>query len=241
MCTLLTVDRAAFSKKILARINMDARYNDDGFSLLTLGKHGEPALLRTMSIDDVFSALDVLKWERFFLHCRAATQGTIMLENTHGWDAAGVFYMHNGILRDKMAEYFPVDSQLIGHKIETVGMNGTMEWLTSESFANVFFVNPSLSWYQVFKSENGSLYTDGKGNYSTNRVSNIKRYIKPNEFYSHDLPLPPRKKPVYQLPMASGQTHENGATLADLEGADDDDMVSEAEWPKSAYGISLYD
>jgi hypothetical protein len=237
----MTVDRAAFTKKIPERIRQDSTYNRDGFSLLTVGKLGEPALLRTMDVNDVISAIEYLPWERFFVHCRAATQGTVLLENTHAWEAAGVFYMHNGILRDRLADYYNVDSQLIGHKIETVGMDATMEWLKSEPFANVFFINPSLSWYQVYRSTTGSLFTDGKGNYSSNRVGAIKQYVKTNAFFSFDLPKPPKSKPRYRLPMASNAGFGTAATLADLEGGDDDDLLSEADWPNRVPGISIYD
>lgn len=246
MCTLMTIDKSLYTKKVIKRIEKDMEWNPHGYSLLTITDKGVASIVRTMDPNLIFAVLDRGDWQRMFLHCRMATQGAKELENTHGWENAGVFYMHNGCLRDPMSRAFPVDSQLIGYKLETENMPAILKWLNTESFANVFFINVTHAWYQVYRSETGSLHTDGNGNYSSNQVSVMRSRVIPKTVKSFDLPKKPYRAPWWDRPTAIGNASSYLRTekgrfapiddtppgFDDLEhdDFDNDGLITEADW-----------
>jgi hypothetical protein len=212
-----------YNSKIVQRIRSDSIYNGDGFTLMLVNDFGVPMQLRTMDIRAVYALLDEIPWRRMFLHSRAATQGSRTLENTHGWVTKdGTYYMHNGILQNAHSKSFAVDSQWIGHQLERRDINGAIKALQSEPYANVFFIHPASSWYCVYRSEVGTLFTDGRGNYSSSRVGKINKLVPDYSWETHDLPKPPHS-----------YKRIAGTTIA----LDDDDDpaysgVTEADWPK---------
>lgn len=197
MCTLLTVSRDKYNEAIQNRIVADAKSNQDGFGLLLINEQGAEHVLRTLDVDLVLGVLNAVKWTRMFLHSRFATQGAPVLANTHGWDEGSVFYMHNGCIYTSEAKKYAVDSQVIGQWVRDGGVDLALERLLDERFANVFLIDTQKSMYIVHRSESGSLYTDGEGNYSTHDVGLINHKVDTG-FEFHEMPIkrpPPRVYP----------------------------------------------
>ncbi len=184
MCTLMTLHNSKWSTKMENRIRKDAIENPDGFALLLMTSDGAHSIFRTFDIDAVVMLLNTVTWSRMFLHCRYATQGAVTLDNSHGWSNQGVFYMHNGRLAAPEARLFPVDSQAIGDWLES-GIDTALKDLWAEPYANVFLINTVENYYVVNRSLGGQLYTDGRGNYSTNRVGNIRKPVRRRSQKSH--------------------------------------------------------
>lgn len=179
MCTLLTVSSEFFSRALEQRILDDAQHNPDGFSLLLTAEEGTHTLIRTMDVSLVLSVLRSASWDRMFLHSRFATQGSVGLENTHGWENDGVFYFHNGCLSAPESIGLPVDSQAIGLWLNEGGIEHAMERLALEPFANVFMVDTQTGFYTICRSTSGSLHTDGQGNFSTAAFGTIAMPVAP--------------------------------------------------------------
>lgn len=194
MCTLITTDTN--SPELEKRIRADAVSNSDGWSLLMLDKNGTHTFTRTLSLETLVNLINGQPWARIFLHSRFATQGSKKLQNCHGWDADGYFYFHNGVLRSPEARVYAVDSQLIGKWLRKHGARETMTQLVSESFANVLVCSIDKSEYWAFHSRGGSLYADGKGNFSTNAFGDINIPCKSDHYYYNQLPRMEEKKPV---------------------------------------------
>jgi hypothetical protein len=176
MCTVLTVSSDFYGRGMFNRITSDAIMNADGFALLLIDAFGASTMIRTLDFRVVTMMLEQSHWERMFLHCRYATQGEAVLDNTHGWSVDGVFYMHNGVLEDPETRYFAVDSQLIGHWLYG-GVEKTIEKLQKEPYANVFLIDTKENYYVVHRSKGGTLFTDWKGNYSTNKMGPIRHPV----------------------------------------------------------------
>jgi hypothetical protein len=161
-----------------SRIIDDMKWNRDGFSLLLTDQFGDVVTsLRTMDGDAIVGMLSSVRFARAFLHCRMATQGSTSLDNVHGWSLNGVYVQHNGILSDVRAKQLPVDSMLILLKIKELGINKTLVWLKSQSYANVFVIDSTTSTYYMSRTTVGSLFTDGQGNYSTNAIGGISQPV----------------------------------------------------------------
>jgi len=167
MCTILTVSSEFFSRALEQRILMDGENNSDGFSLLLVSDDGAHTIIRTMDVQTALMVLRSADWSRMLLHSRYATQGSVGLVNTHGWEATGVFYFHNGCLSAPEAQSLPVDSQAIGVWLAQAGVDYALQRLATETFANVFLVDVTTGLYTVSRSLSGSLYSDGHGNFST--------------------------------------------------------------------------
>lgn len=193
MCTLLTISRDIFEANYeyaIKHIRKDADGNSHGFGLLTLGdKEEESALIHTMSIEVVIAMLTADdKWKRMWLHSRYATGASINLFGCHPFSSVGegrkyygeletgdkqYIVMHNGVLSNKDSKNFFVDSMYIGTMLRMHGLDKTLEYLKTETYANVFAVNPINGEWAMSRSSSGTLYTDGSGNYSTTPYSNI--------------------------------------------------------------------
>jgi hypothetical protein len=183
MCTLLTIGAEQWSRAMENHIKDDAFHNPHGFALLLLNKHGARTILRSMDIEPILALLRNSDWERMFLHSRWATQGSVRLDNTHGWSDDGVFYMHNGCLMSKDGDSYPVDSQAIGEWIRHGGVDRALQNLQMEMFANVFMVDLDGGYYAVNRSMHGTLFTDGMGNYATNPIGSISMDVVPGVEY----------------------------------------------------------
>lgn len=176
MCTIMTVTPELYGSKLWRRIFTDAAQNADGFSLILIDWQGASTIIRTMDIKNVTQLLERADWDRMFLHCRFATQGEAVLKNTHGWSADGVYYMHNGMISDPASMHYNVDSQVIGAWLRQ-GVPHAMEKLLTEKYANVFLIDTNENYYTVSRSQVGTLYTDWRGNYSTNKMGPIRHRV----------------------------------------------------------------
>lgn len=178
MCTIMTFTKDMLNDKIYSRIIDDMKWNSDGFALILTDKYGELiTCLRTMNEDAIISTLTAVDFRRAFLHCRMATQGAPKLENVHGWYGGGFYVMHNGILSDPEAKRYAVDSQMIMQKLKNSGMGRTLKWLRTQAYQNCLLLDSKTNSYYVTRSTSGSLYTDGIGNFSTNRVGDIDKEV----------------------------------------------------------------
>ncbi len=182
MCTLLTVSAEKYTAEVARQMIEDARGNPHGFSLVLVRNNKASTVVRTMDFRVIFETLDNTRWDRFFLHCRFATQGSVQLTNTHGWDYADVFVMHNGVLFGPDADRFSVDSMAIGQWVCDGGIEHALDKLREQPFANVFMIDSTENVYVVHHTSAGSLYTDYEGNYSTHAVGDIK-FPTPDQYF----------------------------------------------------------
>lgn len=173
MCTIITADTTIDKRSLITRLRHDASSNSDGFSMLMILKGGKPLAMTSLDVEAIVSLIEVMDYERVFLHTRYATYGVSALQNCHGWNAGGTYIFHNGAIRSKIAEKFEVDSMAIRYWLENYGLDETLEKLDSEAFANVFLVDIDKGEYIVHRSTVGSLFTDNLGNYSTGSFDGI--------------------------------------------------------------------
>lgn len=176
MCTILTVDYATFSanrEAIIARIKSDAIRNCDGYSLVMTRKEGSLSL-NSMDINTVVATIDAINFERVWLHSRAATGTDIGVAYTHNFRTKdGILIQHNGIVGNP--DGLPVDSMRIAQLVDMLGLDHAIDFLSSsgETFFNTFFIEPEHGSYTVVRLSSGTLFMDGKGNYSTNPIDGI--------------------------------------------------------------------
>lgn len=178
MCTLVTISRAVWDSNPTgwaARILTDAASNPHGVAALLAKADGDYTSIRTQDPDVLVGALVTSKWDRVWVHSRYGTGGANSLENTHGFCAGGVWYMHNGFIRQAPASSMPVDSMAIGKWIS----EGTVyDKLFRESYANVFLVAPHSGVYTVVRGgPSGQLHTDGQGNFSTVACGDVSQPV----------------------------------------------------------------
>lgn len=181
MCTILTFDKRAYDTNpamFLGRLLVDSYINSDGFSALVLGvDETQQHFIRSMNYESFERQLEVIldsvDWTRAWVHCRAATTGFVGINGCHGFAAERFSVFHNGVITAPGANFFAVDSELIAENLAYDGLDFTLTWLKTESFANVFIVDTETGEYAVSRSITGKLYTDGKGNYSTNPIKGL--------------------------------------------------------------------
>ena len=122
-------------------------------------------ILDMMTIND--------SWEQIIIHQRYTTQGAANLANTHMWQVGDYFYCHNGVLRDKDCDKFAVDSQNIGAYLETDNVWDAIAYCQSEQYANTFIVNLEAKKIWVTRSLDNTLFTDGRGQFSTKELKGL--------------------------------------------------------------------
>lgn len=184
MCTILTVDRDTFladKREFVTRILNDVSYNEDGLSLIAVDPFSPMSnvALNCMAVGHVLNMLDVFfvnasEYARIWLHTRAATTDYVGVPFNHGFtDSRGTMIQHNGIVHNyrnlhvdsfNLVDYRTNSAHEFRDDLETAG----------ERFANVFLVRPESGTYGVVRMWGGSLVTDGKGNYSSNAVADIR-------------------------------------------------------------------
>ena len=181
MCTIYTFtyddlvgsDKSEYNHKMWEdRISRDIAHNSHGFSILLVDEFGKAVGQSCgLSKTDTAPIMDYLwqnDYHRAFVHLRFATGQHRGLAQTHRWESNGVWYMHNGVLRASPA-HLKVDSLQIGEWLK-VDIDYTLARLAKNMYANVFLVDEEKDTYYVSRSSTGSLFTDGKGNFSTNQV-----------------------------------------------------------------------
>ena len=179
MCTLLTVNRklitstVEIANAIVHRMREDAMVNSDGFNLILCGEKDTHAMnVQLMSIDSVLAILDSVEWTRMWLHSRMSTTDVKGVQGCHGFRTyEGWLVQHNGVITAGTATRLPVDSMVIADILATHCVEDTVAWLhTNASYANVFLVNPDNGEWVMSRSIQGSLYTDGLGNFSSHPI-----------------------------------------------------------------------
>lgn len=193
MCTILTVDTKTFrqnSKEFIGQIFADSAYNRDGISIIIIDAEipENNTVFRTMNIDQGVMVLQALvenasEYSRVFVHLRAATTWNTGVGYTHGFDNGnGVFYMHNGVIKNP--DQLAVDSfRLISLDMcETGAEMFAALFDAKETFANIFRIDTENYTYSVSRLVTGTLFTDGKGNYSTNAVGSVSVPVVENYF-----------------------------------------------------------
>ena len=202
MCTLLTLDRATWDADQpgwARRVLDDARANPDGLAVLVAKASGEYSSLRTQDSAAAIGFLAASDWTRCWVHARYGTGGEPVLEHTHGFCSRGVWYMHNGFIRQPPAATLPVDSMAIGKWIQD---NEVYDRLAKEHYANVFLVAPHAGvWTMVRAGAGGSLYTDGLGNFATVATGEVSQAVPPGTTLTFDCPKRSRWR-TYSAPWS---------------------------------------
>lgn len=204
----MTIDREFYlanKVEVMAQIKEDWRSNPHGASLLLIGAASkDTSLIRSMNIDDVLLLVELRflnrTASRIFLHLRYATTGFIGLNGCHGFSANNYTVMHNGILKRKEADYHNVDSELIAQDIVIESKAYAIAQLQKhETYANVFIIDNDTGKYDVIRQSTGNLYTDGKGNYSSNTCSTMTVSVLPGYYaeYSTSIVLPEKPRNEY--------------------------------------------
>lgn len=198
MCTIMTVSKDLWLSNYLdihTQLELDSRYNNDGYSMLALDSAipENNTRLQTMSLRVLLYALDDFfvnssKDARVFLHFRAATTANVGVAYAHAFDDMnGRVFMHNGILHhgrdytvDSFALVFAADKSaedMLGHLLDK-----------GETYANIFAIDTETYTYDVVRLQTNTLYTDGHGNYSTNKFGPINQPMTRNSSQTHAMP-----------------------------------------------------
>lgn len=214
MCTILTISRDVYEQDIKAfehRTRVDATSNHDGFAIVLMGETEKDVL--TMQTRSFEVAMNIIKqntkWKRLFLHSRAATTVTKNIFSCHNFFSSGNgedtgvgkwIIQHNGYISDKAGSGYVVDSMHIGALIREDGVDQAISKLIStESYTNAFLINPDTGEYRVVRCFTNTLYTDGKGNYSTKILGKIRKPVPfmSQKAHSHDM----KKTNKYYTPI----------------------------------------
>lgn len=202
MCAIMTVSKDFWNKnraETIARIKADAVSNSDGISVTLLGHKADSDLsLTAMDVNVLLPTITVWMDDagedaRMFVHQRMATTSYVGVAFNHGFvDGRGGIIMHNGILRSEYARSLRVDSYALmrakaGHEDALVEL-----MLQRETYGNIFRIYPNEHSYEVLRLSVGSLYTDGQGNFSTNRFAAINSPVK--EFTAEKFEMPGRRE-----------------------------------------------
>ncbi len=201
MCTIMTVSKDFYDRNqglVIQQINDDYVGNPDGLNLVCIDfiEPERNIQFNTMQntvvpiIDAWFK--DASEVSRVFLHQRKATLGLeIGLPYNHGFtDSDGRFIMHNG--RINLGKHEAVDSFFL-RKLNWTNPKGVLKRLkkSGETYANIFCI--SEFDFSVIRLHKGTLFTDGKGNYSSHAVGKIKAPVKRysvkthTEYYTQDI------------------------------------------------------
>lgn len=216
MCTLMTFSSEVFNANkdmILARVSSDGASNNDGWNLIIAGDREEDAVFfQCLDLNWITGLLSATtNFKRFWLHARKSTTKVSGLSGCHGFRSyTGWFVQHNGILRSGRADKLPVDSMVVSELLEYMSANHVAQWLLAkETYANVFMINPTDGMYQVVRCEQGSLHTDGLGNYSSNSIKGVCEQEVPKGYHSTHTFIVERPKPVYQPYGYSGRSYHD--------------------------------
>lgn len=204
MCTIFTIDQPTYKRMHKAtekRLTQDFTRNSDGASVLFLDPVNTEmnTIVRTMSLSMLLGTVQGLMAEaskdaRIWIHMRMATTNYVGVGYTHAFDDMnGIVYMHNGIIDNPRG--MAVDS----FRLAAMGTSGRElyeELFTSnETFANIFRVNTDNYTYDIIRMASNTLYTDEKGNYSTNQCGPIRKLVPNFSFNQYALNwIPPKPR-----------------------------------------------
>jgi predicted glutamine amidotransferase len=217
MCTIITYK--TLHPEIIKQIKDDIAFNADGLTLIQ-----DNISINIMEWNDnLLTILD--KNKRIFIHTRMATTTSVGVQHTHGFrNALGHYVLHNGWLTTPNAKAFAVDSASLA-----TFQSAYEAYLFSfykAAKANVIWIDFDSNEYTVFRTGSyNTLYTDGKGNYSTNKIAmlGITKSVKAD--YCEDHKVPVTKKVKY----ANYAGYYNKATYNKYK----DTTTYKETWPKS--------
>ncbi len=177
MCQIHIINKATYDAEprlISSHLESGSIMNNHGCSALFINADGEHTLMRGMDFDAISGFMAVYdEWETVVIHQRYTTQGKANINNTHLWQVGDFFYCHNGVMRARESNQYPVDSQLIGNFLEDGNVWDAIAYCQSEDYANVFIINLEMKSIWISRSISHTLYTDGRGQYSTDKLPGI--------------------------------------------------------------------
>ena len=165
MCTIITYKN--LHPEIIKQIKDDIAFNADGLTLIQ-----DHIAINVMKWDE--NLLNILdKNKRIFIHTRMATTTSVGVQHTHGFrNALGHYVLHNGWLTTPNARAFAVDSASLA-RFESAYEAYLFSFYKAAK-ANVIWIDFDSQEYTVFRTGTyNTLYTDTKGNYSTNKIPTL--------------------------------------------------------------------
>ena len=95
MCVIMHGVKVNFLK---AELEQAMKTNSEGFALLDVDAN---SITRSLDTKQIIAAFDSIPDNHHIVfHARIKTQGSATVANCHGWEKDGVYFFHNGILRD---------------------------------------------------------------------------------------------------------------------------------------------
>ena len=187
MCTILTISKDFWTNnhlEVVERIESDALFNRDGWSLVCLDDADTENDIQVNSMNVkviVRTILDFFdessEYARVFLHARAATTEYRGIGFTHGFsDLNGRIIMHNGIINNP--EHLAIDSYALTDLPFALSKMLKFFENRGDTYANCFIIDTVERDYTVLRLSTGSLYTDNQGNFSTNPVGSIEHAVR---------------------------------------------------------------
>jgi hypothetical protein len=184
MCSIITVDYKFFTdnyEETVLQIYQEAVSNPHGMCMLI----DNETFIQSMDVETIVELLEVVKWDRVWIHFRFATGYKLGLNYTHGFYTKDRKYMvmHNGVIPE--GNGLPVDSMWLCNLIDTLGVDDAIEHMICKlNFCNTFVVEVgNMDWHMV-RCSSGTLHTDNNGNYSTHAIGAIKIPVVANTFKS---------------------------------------------------------
>jgi hypothetical protein len=198
MCTIYTFDQAFFDanrRAATAAICRDYIRNGDGCSLLCIDPVSPLKNLRIQSMDieiilsSMESFFDSASLDsRVFLHLRMATGDRIGVAYNHGFDNRdGKIFFHNGYLIAGFYGYAVDSFALADMHFSNANDLCNILFRKSETFANILYFDYETGSYGMVRMKSGSLYTDGKGNYSSSVIATICQPVEQCTAADHDV------------------------------------------------------
>lgn len=257
MCTIITADREKFAASeaaFIARIRADARHNSDGFALMTVGaSQDKTQLIRSMDVESVIDILKMKNFQRFWFHARMATGLYKGIDGCHGFisshDNKEWFVFHNGVFRHTQSSKFRVDSMWLASLVNQYGPDGALGIIrNNEGYANVFLVSPAAERWYTLRQTGGTLYQDGEGTYSTNKIEEVAEQSVKDHFWQYQEFKCPKyawRSPhsTYPLPgeTTGGTTNTESRTELLPAGVEDGDLSKDWKQYKGLWRRKLND
>lgn len=136
---------------------------------------------------DIICNVAAKPWVTVIGHSRAATRGTVSDENAHPYRIGAYYFAHNGIvsnfdaLQTKHQTEYQVDSQIIGHLFNTVGVMKTLEKEIRAWFAVPYFHIENPSRLSIAKSGAPVAFAylpNNRGMYFSSQRSHLEEALK---------------------------------------------------------------
>ena len=178
MCKIYVVTQDNYlkdDKKWSDHIENGVTGNWHGSSAVLLDREGNHSIVRVSEYEDLKLMLDNSEnWDRALIHHRWGTGNNLGVIDTHFWQAGRFLYCHNGVFRGSAkSDKLRVDSQAIGVFLEAGELWEAIRFCQEQEYANVLIVDIEGKRYYMTRSRTNSLYTDGAGQYSTDKLDGL--------------------------------------------------------------------